>query len=793
MRPIRRLARALAAAAGVAACAASADATWSIIIVDTRTGEIAIGSATCLTGFDLQLNASIVVPGIGAAAAQSFVDQTGQNRVFIYDQMLRATPPSEIITRLAGFDSGHQTRQYGIVDLRDNGRAATFTGTGAGQYRGGVTGRLVGGGPTGGDLVYAVQGNVLTGAPVIDAAVAAIRNDPGDVPEKLMRAMEAAMRMGGDGRCSCNQGNPTGCGSPPDDFTRSAYIAYMVVSRAGDRPGCNGIYRLNGTGPGALVATDVNADGSPDLVLANQATSNVSVLWNTIASGWATFGLPMNYPVGTSPRDLVTADFDADTHPDLATANFTSNNVTFLRGQANGSFVGRTDVGAANGPVGLATADFDRDGDIDVAVICQGASSLVILANNGAGAFSLARTVPLASIPVAIGAGDLDLDGDTDLALAVSTSPLSSVLIARNTTPKGGSPDFTIEPPIIVGRGINSVAVGNLDADNRPDIATLSVNDSAINVLGNLPGGFERRSDVAFTIQGTWVAIGDATGDGRPDLVAATRSTPQRFSVFAGTGNGFEQARQFVFGQTPARFTLADLNLDGGLDFAAALFNNAQTLTVRNTGRGEFNSGAGCASGDYWLDLNVANVPAGAPDPVPILRQQLDARRLELAGATDAIRSTAEFQPAHVRADGLNSADLLITLRDANGGPVAPAPERIVEVFHADAETLGTSIGPVSLVSPGVYRARVTSGFATGSVGFRVRVWSEPGRRAVVLMPPPTLGLLHRADWDESGVVDAADFAAFLDAFMQGAQDFNHDGVPNSQDFFDFLSAFFER
>src|SRR5690606_15024565 len=116
------------AAALALASPSAADATWSIIIVDTRTGEIAIGSATCLAGFDLQMNASIVVPGIGAAAAQSFVDQTGANRVFLHDQMLLGTPPADIITRLAGFDPDHQTRQYGIVDLRDNGRAATFTG-----------------------------------------------------------------------------------------------------------------------------------------------------------------------------------------------------------------------------------------------------------------------------------------------------------------------------------------------------------------------------------------------------------------------------------------------------------------------------------------------------------------------------------------------------------------------------------------------------------------------------------------------------------------------------------------
>jgi len=47
--------------------AAPLRATWSIILIDTRTGEIAIASATCLVGFDLPLNASVVVVGYGAA------------------------------------------------------------------------------------------------------------------------------------------------------------------------------------------------------------------------------------------------------------------------------------------------------------------------------------------------------------------------------------------------------------------------------------------------------------------------------------------------------------------------------------------------------------------------------------------------------------------------------------------------------------------------------------------------------------------------------------------------------
>ena len=205
----------------------SLPATWSIIIIDTRTGEIAVGSATCIVGADLRSMTAVLVVGKGGACAQSYVDTTGNNRILIFNGFKRGMSPSAILAALATADPGHQTRQYGIVDTR--GRAVAFSGTGAGLWKGHVTGTI-------GTLAYAIQGNVITGKPVVDEAEKAVRNTPGDLATKLMAGMEAARRMGGDGRCSCNRG-PTACGSPPKSFTKSAHIAFMVVARLGDTNG----------------------------------------------------------------------------------------------------------------------------------------------------------------------------------------------------------------------------------------------------------------------------------------------------------------------------------------------------------------------------------------------------------------------------------------------------------------------------------------------------------------------------------------------------------------------------
>lgn len=209
---------------GLLLLALPASATWSILIINLATGEIAVGIATCLTGFDLRPNTVVVVPGFGVAAAQSFVGPLSL-RQLIRTQILNGTSANQILTLLANADTGHQSRQYGIASLI--GGTATFTGTGAGAWAGGLTGQT-------GSLLYTVQGNVLTGQPVITAAEQAILTTPGDLAEKLMAAMEAAAQMGGDGRCSCLTGAPTSCGSPPASFTKSSHIGLMIVSRPSD-------------------------------------------------------------------------------------------------------------------------------------------------------------------------------------------------------------------------------------------------------------------------------------------------------------------------------------------------------------------------------------------------------------------------------------------------------------------------------------------------------------------------------------------------------------------------------
>ena len=202
-----------------------AGATWSIVAADSESQEVVVASATCLESFDLKAWTPVIVVGKGGGAAQSYVDNTGQRRLIIWNGLWNGLTAQEIVGQLVAIPASPY-HQHGVAE-GTHGTSATQTGANNGAHASGVTGSF-------GTVRYAIQGNVLTGSPVVTTAESAFINTPGDLPAKTMAAMEAARSMGGDGRCSCAPNDPTGCGSPPPSFEKSAHIGYVLVARFGD-------------------------------------------------------------------------------------------------------------------------------------------------------------------------------------------------------------------------------------------------------------------------------------------------------------------------------------------------------------------------------------------------------------------------------------------------------------------------------------------------------------------------------------------------------------------------------
>ncbi|MBM3987880.1 MAG: DUF1028 domain-containing protein [Planctomycetes bacterium] len=228
MQILRRI---TAFAIAVTLTAAPAFPTWSIVAVNTRTREVCISSATCLSNFNLRLNLPVMRPGIGGGASQALVDSGAANRQIIWNGLNAGLAPQQILQQLLGVQ-GAQSRQFGIVDF-DN-MPVTFSGSQTIPANPGVVGVV-------GEWRYAIQGNILTGNQVVLAAEQAFLQTQGDIGQKVMAAMEAARFWGGDGRCSCNASAPTSCALPPPEPFQSAYTGFFLISRVGDTGGsvCN--------------------------------------------------------------------------------------------------------------------------------------------------------------------------------------------------------------------------------------------------------------------------------------------------------------------------------------------------------------------------------------------------------------------------------------------------------------------------------------------------------------------------------------------------------------------------
>lgn len=211
------------AALACQACATTSEATWSIVLVDEDRREVAVGTITCLTDLDLLAIVPVVVVREGAAAVQAAGDFGGQRRPIIFAGFQNDVSPSDILIELEGV-SGHQQRQYGIVDTNE---AVTFTGSETLDWAGGVTGKV-------GSLRYAIQGNILVGPCVVESIETAVLATDGPIEERLLAGMVAARDAGGDGRCSCTPSDPTSCGCPPAVFDKAGHIGGMIVARPTD-------------------------------------------------------------------------------------------------------------------------------------------------------------------------------------------------------------------------------------------------------------------------------------------------------------------------------------------------------------------------------------------------------------------------------------------------------------------------------------------------------------------------------------------------------------------------------
>jgi Flp pilus assembly secretin CpaC len=326
-----------------------------------------------------------------------------------------------------------------------------------------------------------------------------------------------------------------------------------------------------GNNPVALASSDFNFDNLPDLAVANQNDNTVSILLNKDNGN---FTAAPNSPFAlakteTGPSAIATATFGntitsasglATPTADLVIANSTSNNVTVLLGNGNGTFAEAAGSPYAVGknPSAVIVADFNGDGNADFAVANKDDNTISVFKGDGKGGFTAFPGSPFALTntstisekgPVAMVTANFRVKNNTvnnapEVDLAVVNQATNNVAILLSSVDSNLNISFTeaANSPISVGQSPVAIATGDLNTDTVPDLAVVNQGDNTVSILlgsNNLDATFTAASGSPLPTATTpaGIVIANFTGGNFPSL-AVTNKGQGTLGIYIGLGAG---------------------------------------------------------------------------------------------------------------------------------------------------------------------------------------------------------------------------------------------------------------
>jgi hypothetical protein len=337
-----------------------------------------------------------------------------------------------------------------------------------------------------------------------------------------------------------------------------------------------------GSEPYSVAIGDLNGDGKPELVTANgrYETNTISVLANR---GDGTFRAKLDYATGLGPESVAIGDLNGDGKAELATANVAANSVSLFFNRGDGTFQAKRDYATGSGPFSVAIGDLNGDGKPDLATANAnngGAGTVSVLLNRGDGSFGTKVDYATGRFPTSVAVGDLNGDGRPELATANADANSVSVFLNRGDATFQAKRDYT------TGLGPDSVVIGDLNGDGKPELATANGAANSISVLLNRgDGSFQASLDYATGSGPFSVAIGDLNGDGRLDLATA-HGGANSVSVLLNMSDGsFQADRDYATARSPVSVAIGDLNGDGKPELATANREaNSVSVLINATG-----------------------------------------------------------------------------------------------------------------------------------------------------------------------------------------------------------------
>ena len=292
-----------------------------------------------------------------------------------------------------------------------------------------------------------------------------------------------------------------------------------------------------GNDPFTIAVGDLNGDGKPDIVTANEslATTNPNGLSVLLQNGSGQFLPATNYSTGNVVNSVAIGDVNGDGRADLIVAGSGGISILLQDSASPGTFTAAGTVSMTGSASSVAVSDVNGDGVPDL-VATNGANVFVFLGNASApGSFLPAVTYSAGQQPIYVVVADLNGDGKADIAVADLGSPSNGTKTGVHILLQDPSSPGTFEAPAdyATGSPATELAVAEIDGDGTPDIAAAGLGPNVSELFGSTasPGTFPTINNYPGNPSSTgfgmvppvvaWVAIGDLNGDALPDLVFA--------------------------------------------------------------------------------------------------------------------------------------------------------------------------------------------------------------------------------------------------------------------------------
>jgi FG-GAP-like repeat len=339
-----------------------------------------------------------------------------------------------------------------------------------------------------------------------------------------------------------------------------------VIMNSTSSPGTFGgivNYESSNAPPSGLAVGDLKGTGSHDLVVSNLNAGTLAVFFETSpTSGTYGAATTITLPAGSQPNDVQIADLNGDGLPDLIVADNSGSVAYLLQNPANpGTFQAAVSLPISNPAIvaegsafetrgiSVAVGDLNGDGFPDIAVTSfDGANGapgvggnygMVFIffqdPNNRGTFLPTPTTITALGEPSQIRIADVNQDGVNDIVIACQGLGSLALEIPAEANPgamvilQNSSAPGTFAAPVVYPAytGVISLAIGDLNGDGLPDIAMASLYPQGTGYIVTMmqdptaPGTFLAGLDYTGLGQPVSVVIGDLNNDGLPDLVTA--------------------------------------------------------------------------------------------------------------------------------------------------------------------------------------------------------------------------------------------------------------------------------